>query len=121
LAEYVSVVRFSADSVEKVFLAAERKFLGPLMRVRARRREGPHRYPQNRPRFFVAALQSISAVKKPKIQIPRDFLSHSIFGFCNSIARIPDITGITPKVRKVSTADMRGCENRLGKLKLALA
>ena len=55
-----------ADSVEKVLFDQRAKIFRTADAVRARRREGSHRYAQNRPRFFVAALQSASAARKSK-------------------------------------------------------
>src|SRR5258708_23677836 len=52
---------------------------------RARRREGPYRLTQNRPRTLVAALQSAAAAERSNNQHSRDFRSRSIFDFCNSI------------------------------------
>jgi hypothetical protein len=46
-----------ADSVEKVLFDQRAKIFRTADAVRARRREGPHRYAQNRPRFFAATLQ----------------------------------------------------------------
>src|ERR1700722_11079026 len=46
---------------------------------------GPHRFTQNRPRSFVAALQNVTAEEKSKNQLSRDFWCCPIFDFCNSI------------------------------------
>jgi hypothetical protein len=43
------------------------------MRFRKRRREGPHRFTQNRLRTFVALLQSVAAVEKSKINLREIF------------------------------------------------
>src|ERR1700716_3185390 len=52
-----------------------------------RRREGPHRFIQNRSRISVVALKSDAAAEKPKDQLSRDFLGCSIFDFCNKICQ----------------------------------
>jgi hypothetical protein len=53
--------------------------------LRARRREGPYRFTQNRPRSLVAALQNVTAEEKSKNQLSRDFWCCPIFDFCNGI------------------------------------
>lgn len=50
-----------------------------------RRREGPYRFIQNRPRVFAVSLTSDAAAEKPRDRFSRDFLGYSIFDFCNSI------------------------------------
>jgi hypothetical protein len=55
------------------------------MRFRMRRREGPQRFTQKRPRMFVSALASIAAVATSKYRLSRDFGSLSVFDFFNSI------------------------------------
>jgi hypothetical protein len=47
--------------------------------------KGPHRFTQNRPWTFVAALKSVAAVKLSENQLSRDFQRRPIFDFCNSI------------------------------------
>jgi hypothetical protein len=39
----------------------------------ARRREGPYRFIQNRPRTFLVALKSDAAAERSKNQLSRDF------------------------------------------------
>src|SRR5260370_25957368 len=67
--------------------------------VRARRREGPHRFSQNRPRTFETALQRVAAARKSKNQFSRNFRRRSIFDFCNTIG-----TKRTYRVRSVMSA-----------------
>ena len=71
--------------LKKSFLADERNFFRTADAFRSRRREGPHRFAQKRPRIFVSALQSLAAVETSKNRLPRDFRSRSISDFCNSI------------------------------------
>src|SRR5882757_2096325 len=52
-----------------------------------RRREGPYRFIQNRPRISVVALKSNTAAEKSKDQLSRDFPGRSIFDFCNNICQ----------------------------------
>ena len=74
-----------ADIVAKVFSGWRTKILRAADAFRARRREGPYRLTQNRPRTLVAALQSAAAAERSNNQHSRDFRSRSIFDFCNSI------------------------------------
>ena len=69
--------------LQKSFWGDERKFLETADAFYARRREGPYRFVQNRPRTFVAALKSDAAAEKSKDQLSRDFWGRSIFDFCN--------------------------------------
>src|SRR3984957_18632707 len=48
---------------------------------------GPHRFTRDRPRSFVAALQSVTAEEKSKNQLSRDFWCCPIFDLCNSIGQ----------------------------------
>jgi len=75
-----------ADIVAKVFLGWRSKILGAADALYARRREGPYRFVQNRPRTFVAALNS-EAAERSRNQLSRDFQRRSIFDFCNSICQ----------------------------------
>ena len=70
--------------LQKSFWGDERKFFRAADAFYARRREGPYRFIQNRPRTFVAALNSDAAAEKSKNQLSRDFSGRSIFDFCNS-------------------------------------
>src|ERR1700722_6227883 len=63
----------SADIVAKVFLGWRTKILRAADASYARRREGPHRFTQNRSRISVVALKSDAAVEKSKDQLSRDF------------------------------------------------
>src|SRR5260370_35674361 len=63
----------SGDNVAKVFFGRSTKILRTADPVRSRRREGPYRFVQNRPRTFVAALNSEAAADKSKNQLSRDF------------------------------------------------
>jgi len=76
---------FRADTVEKVFSGWRTKFFRTADAVRTRRREGPHRFTQKRPRTFVLGLASIAAVETSKHRLSRDFQRRSIFDFCNNI------------------------------------
>ena len=51
------------DAVEKAFWGDIRKFAKAADAFYARRREGPHRVSEKRPRTFVPALQSIAAAE----------------------------------------------------------
>ena len=59
--------------VAKVFLGCRTKMLRATDAFYARRREGPYRSVRNRPRTFVAALNSEAAVEKSKNHLSRDF------------------------------------------------
>ena len=59
--------------VAKVFLGGQTKFFRAADAFYARRREGPYRFVQDRPRTFVAALNSDAAAEKSKNQLSRDF------------------------------------------------
>src|ERR1700721_2493270 len=78
-----------ADIVAKSFFGCSTKILRTADALRARRREGPHRFTQNRPRSFVAALQNVTAEEKSKNQLSRDFWCCPILDFCNSICQEP--------------------------------
>ena len=52
-----------ADAVEKVFWGDIRKFSKATDAFYARRRVGPHRVSEKRPRTFVSALRSIAAAE----------------------------------------------------------
>jgi hypothetical protein len=80
---------FGADIVAKVFLGWRTKILRAADASYARRREGPHRFTQNRSRISVVALKSDAAVEKSKEQLSRDFQGCSIFDFCNNICHKP--------------------------------
>jgi hypothetical protein len=71
--------------LKKSFWGDERNFLEPLMRFTHGSVKGPYRSVQNRPRTFVAALNSEAAAEKSKNQLAREFWGRSIFDFCNSI------------------------------------
>jgi hypothetical protein len=62
-----------ADSVEKVFLGGRTQFFRAADAFYARRREGPYRFVQNRPRTSVVPLKSDAAAEKSKDQLSRDF------------------------------------------------
>jgi hypothetical protein len=66
-------VRFAPIVLQKSFLADERNFLGPLMRFAGGDVREPHRFTQERPRTFVAALWSLAAIETSKIRPSRDF------------------------------------------------
>ena len=76
-----------ADFVAKVFLGCRTKILRAADAFLVRRYEGPYRSVRNRPRTFVAALNSEAAAEKSKNQLSRDFYGRSIFDFCNSICQ----------------------------------
>src|SRR5258707_2050810 len=78
-------VRSRDDTVAKVFSGQRTKIIKTADAFRRRRREGPHRLRQKRPRTFVSGLASIAAVETSKHQLSRDFQRRSIFDFCNSI------------------------------------
>ena len=71
--------------VAKVFLGGRTKFFRAADAFYERRREGPYRFIQNRPRISVVALKSNTAAEKSKDQLSRDFPGRSIFDFCNNI------------------------------------
>jgi hypothetical protein len=74
-----------ADIVAKVFLGGRTKIFRAADAFYERRREGPYRFIQNRPRISVVALKSNTAAEKSKDQLSRDFPGRSIFDFCNNI------------------------------------
>src|SRR5258705_11127635 len=74
-----------ADIVAKVFLGGRTKFFRAADAFYERRREGPYRFIQNRPRISVVPLKSNTAAEKSKDQLSRDFPGRSIFDFCNNI------------------------------------
>ena len=74
-----------ADTVEKVFLGWGTKFSRAADAFDARRREGPRRFSEKRPRTFVSALLSVAAAAWSKNQHLRDFWRRSIFDFFDSI------------------------------------
>src|SRR5258705_13042961 len=84
-------VRSWGDSVEKVFLGWRPKFFRAADAFRTWRYEGPHRFPQKRPRSLVWALRSIAVVELAKNQLLRDFRHRSVFDFCNKIGGETDI------------------------------
>jgi hypothetical protein len=59
----IRVIPVLTDAVEKVFWGDIRKFSKAADAFYARRREGPHRVSEKRPRTFVSALQSIAAAE----------------------------------------------------------
>ena len=80
-------VRSSPDIVAKVFSGRRTKILRAADALYARRREGPYRFVQNRPRTSVVAPKSDVAAEKSKYQLSRDSLGRSIFDFCNNICQ----------------------------------
>jgi hypothetical protein len=74
-----------ADIVEKVFLGRRTKILMNTEAFFARRREGPHRFSEKRPRSFGSALEKIAAAETSKNPHLRDFWGRSIFDFFNYI------------------------------------
>ena len=78
---------FCADIVAKVFLGGRTNFFRAADAFYERRREGPHRFIQNRPGISVVALKSNTAAEKSKDQLSQDFLGRSIFDFCNNGAK----------------------------------
>jgi hypothetical protein len=82
-----SALRICADIVAKVFLGWRTKILRAADAFYARRREGPHRFIQNRSRTPVVALKSNAAAEELKDQLSRDFWGSSIFDFCNNICQ----------------------------------
>jgi hypothetical protein len=73
------------DILAKVFLGWRTKILRAADAFCARRREGPHRFIQNRSRAPVVALKSNAAAEKSEDQLSPDFWGSSIFDFCNNI------------------------------------
>jgi hypothetical protein len=59
--------------LQKSFWGDERNFFRAADAFYARRREGPYRFVQNRPRTFVAVLNSEAAAEKSKNRLSRDF------------------------------------------------
>ena len=60
---YLFDCRLVADAVEKVFCGDIRKFSKAADAFYARRRVGPHRVSEKRPRTFVSELRSIAAAE----------------------------------------------------------
>jgi hypothetical protein len=75
------------DTVEKVVWGKQTKFSRAADTFRARRREGPRRFSEKRPRTFVSALLSVAAAAWSKNQHLRDFWLRSIFDFFDSIGQ----------------------------------
>ncbi len=73
--------------VAKVFLGGRTKLFRAADAFYERRREGPYRFIQNRPRNSVVALKSNTAAEKSKDQLSQDFPGRSIFDFCNNIGQ----------------------------------
>jgi hypothetical protein len=63
----------SADIVAKVFSGCRTKIRRTADALFARRREGPYRFIQNRPRTSVVALKSDAAAEKSKDRLSQDF------------------------------------------------
>jgi hypothetical protein len=82
-----SALRICADIVAKVFLGWRTKILRAADASYARRREGPYRFIQNRPRVSAESLTSDAAAEKSRDRLSRDFLGCSIFDFCNNICQ----------------------------------
>ena len=81
-------VRSRDDTVAKVFSGQRTKIIKTADAFRRRRREGPHRFAQKRPRSFISALRSIAVAESAKDQLLRDFRRRSIFDFCNTIPHV---------------------------------
>src|SRR5258705_11637456 len=79
---------FRADSVEKVFLGCRTKISRAADAFYARRREGPYRFIQNRPRTFLVALKSDAAAETSKNQLSRDFGADRFSTFATVSANI---------------------------------
>jgi len=69
----ISACRKCADIVAKVFLGRRTKIPRAADALYARRREGPYRFIQNRPRTSVVALKSNAAAEMSKDQLSQDF------------------------------------------------
>jgi DNA-binding transcriptional regulator GbsR (MarR family) len=92
-----------ANIVAKVFLGGRTKFFRAADAFYERRREGPYRFIQNRPRISVVALKSNTAAEKSKDQLSRDFPGRSIFDFRNNISQkqtFPQSSFSTTDVRR---------------------
>jgi hypothetical protein len=63
----------SADTVAKVFLGWGAEIFRAADAFYARRREGPYRFIQNRPRTFLVALKSDAVAETSKNQLSPDF------------------------------------------------
>src|SRR6266446_3987637 len=74
-----------ADIVAKVFFGWSTKILKTADALRARRREGPHRFIQKRAPAFVLAPENLAAAAASKNRPSRDFRGRPIFDFCNNI------------------------------------
>jgi hypothetical protein len=73
-----------------------------------RRREGPHRFTQNRPRTFAVALRSVAAAEKSKNQLSRDFRCRPICNLFNSIGTKRTSDNVRYLVANTGKADMTG-------------
>ena len=71
--ERPDVVRSPGYIVAKVFLGWRTKILRAADAFCARRREGPHRFIQNRSRLSAVALNSDAVGENSKDQLSRDF------------------------------------------------
>src|SRR6476620_4490204 len=87
IAKILRHVRFVPILLQKSFRGGERKILRAADASSARRREGPYRFSQNRPRTFVTALQRVATARKSRNQLSRNFRRRSIFDFCNTICQ----------------------------------
>jgi hypothetical protein len=83
----VSDDRFWRIVLKKSFSGGRTKNLRTADAVRARRREGPHRFIRKRPPAFVSAPENLADAAVSNNRLSRDFQGRSIFDFCNSIGR----------------------------------
>lgn len=74
----------------------------------ARRREGPHRFSEKRPRSFVSSLGKIAAAETSKNPHLREFWGRSIFDFFNNIDPKRTLATLWDLLqRNIKTADVR--------------
>jgi hypothetical protein len=97
-----------ADFVEKVFFGWSTKILKTADGLRARRREGPHRFIQKRPRTFVSALRSFTVAATSKNQLSRNFRCRSIFDFLQQYRHFSDVPGRPDYVRSLGGVKRKG-------------
>jgi hypothetical protein len=83
--QHIPECLFVADSVESAFFCWRPKFPTTADAFYTRRREGPYRFAQERPRSSISSYRASEQLETFEIQLSRDFQSRSIFDFCNSI------------------------------------
>jgi hypothetical protein len=98
--------------LQKSFLGEVGKILKTADALRARRREGPHRFIQKRPPAFVLAAENLAAAAASKNRLSRDFRGRSIFDFCNNICQERTLHGVDPSYSSIANVKLFGRHGR---------